>query len=70
MGEVVSRGGVSNLSTMQDSDDSANASAGGGERGDQTRLMMVAACLYCILSLNCLNIFMVHNFTWGDAGTV
>ena len=42
MGEVVSRGGVSNLSSMQASDDSANASAGGGEGGDQTRHMMVA----------------------------
>ena len=42
MGEVVSRGGVSNLSSMQASDDSANASAGGAEGGDQTRHMMVA----------------------------
>ena len=46
MGEVVSRGGVSKLSSMQGSHDTAIASVGEGEEGDQARLMMVAVSIF------------------------
>ena len=59
MGEVVSRGGIPNLSSMQSSYETAIASVGRRWRGYQKFNIVM------ILKVS----VKVHRFSWGDSGT-